>query len=56
MHSWNPPFINGDKGLSFRNFHKKGGSDFSHKNEGAGTIEVVFKKGVSLIFIFTNPF
>ena len=54
-HSWNPPpFIKGD--LSFWNFRKKGGS-FSHKKGGVGKIEGCFKKrGVSFIFIVTNPF
>ena len=42
-------FEGGGGGLSFRNFRKKGGSDFSHKSGGVG------KKGggVSLIFILT---
>ena len=47
--------------LSFQIFYKKGGSDFSHKKGGLGKIEGVFvvffkKRGVSFIFILTNPF
>ena len=39
-------------GGSFWNFHKKGGSDFSIKNEGVVKIEWIVS-GVSLIFILT---
>ena len=45
-------------GVSFRNFFKKKGTDFpSHNNGGVGKKDgLVLKKGVSLIFILTNPF
>ena len=39
------PFIKGGRGLNFRIFRKKGGSDFSHKKGGVGKIgEFVLKK------------
>ena len=53
------PFIKEGKGrLSFRNFQKRDGSDFSHKKGGIGKIgRGCFKKGVvSFILILTNPF
>ena len=44
--------------LSFRKFHKKGGSEFSHKKGRVGKIEVVFlKKGAWLTnTTLPNPF
>ena len=42
--------------MIFQNFHKKGGSDFSHKNGGVSKIGGCVKKGVSLIFILANSF
>ena len=39
-----PFFVKGE-GLSFRNFPKRGGSNFYHKNGGVGKIKGCLKKG-----------
>ena len=46
-------------GLSFQNFRKKGGSDFSHKKGGVGKIGaggVLLKKGGGITYFHTNSF
>ena len=49
------PFRKG--GLSFQNFSRMGGSDFSRKKRWVCKIKGLFlKKEVSLIFMLTNPF
>ena len=51
------PLINGREGLIFYNIRQKEhGSDFSYKKGGDGKGIVLKKRGVSNIFIHTNPF
>ena len=57
MHSWTPFFIKRrGKGVSFRNFQKKGVgecSDFSHKKGGVGKMGGLFYKKEGDYYLFS---
>ena len=49
-------FMKGGRVWVFKIFQKMGGSDVFHKKGGVAKIGGCFMKGLSLLFILTNPF